>query len=60
MLELGMKRLEDQFRSLDLEMTDALDKLTGIAKRFSGRKGGRPPNEEPEQKPEVPFNRHVG
>lgn len=61
-LEARMDRLEGQMRDLDLEVTDALDKLSGIAKRFTGRKGGRPPkNGEEDQLGDqaASFSRHI-
>jgi len=63
-LEERMDKLEQDFRSLDVEMTDQVDRLTGLAKRIQGRKGGRPPNrpaeEDVEPEAERPgFSRHV-
>jgi len=64
-LEARMDLLEKQVKVYDQEVSDAIDRLAGIAKRFTGRKGGRPPNasngtsdetETPEQKE---FSRHV-
>ena len=61
-LEARMEVVERTVREADLELTVALDKLTGIAKRFTGRKGGRPLKETPENGEEAPveaFTRHV-
>jgi len=59
-LELRMQQLEREWRAVDLEVTNALDKMTGIAKRFTGRTGGRPPKErESENGEELGFNRHA-
>jgi hypothetical protein len=64
-LEQRLEQLEKAFQALDLEMTDRVDRLNGIAKRIQGRRGGRPPadgdsNAEGPQ-PEFPngFSRHV-
>ena len=61
-----METLEKQVKAYDQEVSDAIDRLAGIAKRFTGRKGGRPPNapngeaEEAESPAQTgPFNRHV-
>jgi len=61
--------LRTAFRRLEIEMSDNLDKLVGIAKRMQGRKGGRPPallqDEAPAPEPDterteqLPFSRHV-
>lgn len=69
--ESALQKLHEDFRALDLEMTNQVDRLAGIAKRFTGRKGGRPPN-PPEAPAEADadaeshplatpngFNRHV-
>lgn len=37
-LEESVHKLSQAFGSLDLEMTNQVDKLAGIAKRFTGRK----------------------
>ena len=64
-LDERQERLESAFRMLQLEMTDALDKMDGIARRFTGRKGGRPPSQpsEPEVPPELqhldPISREI-
>jgi TolA-binding protein len=74
-LEMQLAALQDQFeklhqdfRTLDLEVTGHVDKLTGIAKRFTGRKGGRPPaapeangdaEGDSESRPPSGFSRHV-
>jgi hypothetical protein len=70
-LKDDLQKLGQAFRTLDLEMSSHLDRLNGIAKRFSGRKGGRPPaaqpngeaegDAEPDAVPAGPlgFNRHV-
>jgi hypothetical protein len=64
-LEKRMEELEKAFRDLDLEMAANVDRLTGIAKRIQGRRGGRPPEGKPEGEAEpeleVPngFSRHV-
>jgi len=62
-LEARMEALERQVKQYDSEVTDAIDKLSGIAKRFTGRKGGRPPNasnaEAEETEPAQQFSRHV-
>ena len=42
-LEERQELLEKLVRQYDGEVTDAIDRLEGIAKRFTGRKGGRPP-----------------
>jgi hypothetical protein len=68
--ELGVvhKRLDElqkAFESLDLEMTDKVDRLNGIAKRIQGRRGGRPPGdangeaETGEAPSQLGFSRHV-
>ena len=46
-LDERIDRLERSFRDLDGEMTNHVDRWEGIAKRFSGRKGGRPPAAPP-------------
>ena len=46
-LDEKLDRLAEDFRTLDLEMTSHLDRLNGIAKRITGRKGGRPPSAQP-------------
>jgi len=43
-----VEKLQKDFRALDVEMTDQVDRLAGIAKRFTGRKGGRPKDPPPE------------
>lgn len=67
-LQEGLEKLRKDFGTLDVEMTDHLDRLTGIAKRFTGRKGGRPPanpNDDANGEAEAPvqhglgFTRHV-
>ena len=62
-LELRMQQLEREWRTVDLEVTNHLDKITGIAKRFTGRTGGRPPKEPQlpngEEQSELGFNRHT-
>lgn len=57
-LEERCERLERQFRDLDGEVTGHLDRLEGIAKRFTGRKGGRPPA-EPQEADLYPELAHV-
>ncbi len=63
MMELRMEQLEREWRAVDLEVTNALDKFAGIAKRFTGRKGGRPTNEERDSEEQekllADFNRHA-
>ncbi len=63
LLELRLDRIEREWRETDLEVTNALDKMAGIAKRFTGRKGGRPTNEEVESREQekllADFNRHA-
>lgn len=67
-LEKRLQELEKAFQALDLEMTDRVDRLNGLAKRIQGRKGGRPPNPPPDgqgdaETPDEPlpngFSRHV-
>lgn len=60
-LEARMEHLETMVKQFDQETTDAIDRLSGIAKRFTGRKGGRPPKnaEEGAEDGEAPFSRHV-
>jgi TolA-binding protein len=70
-LEQALEECKKGFRALDLEMTDQVDRLTGIAKRIQGRRGGRPPGKEDGDRqsetengsadqPSLPFfNRHV-
>jgi len=64
-LEARMEALERSVKQYDAEVTDAIDKLSGIAKRFTGRKGGRPPREangeaeETESADTKGFSRHV-
>jgi len=69
-LEERLEKIEEAFRVLDVEMTNQVDRLAGIAKRFSGRKGGRPPGQPngeadaPASEDGVPttgmlFSRHV-
>lgn len=64
------EKLGKAFEALDLEMSSHVDRLQGIAKRFSGRKGGRPPAAQPngeaegdadshDPAPVGGFNRHV-
>lgn len=67
-VEKRLEELQKAFEALDLEMTDRVDRLNGIAKRMQGRRGGRPPG-TPEPAPdgdsqaELPlpngFSRHV-
>jgi hypothetical protein len=65
-LEKRCEELEQGFRALELEMTNAVDRLHGLAKRMQGRRGGRPPNGEAKgdaepDSPETPhgfFSRH--
>ncbi len=63
LLEMRMEQMEREWRAVDLEVTNALDKFAGIAKRFTGRKGGRPTNEERESEDQEKllqdFNRHA-
>lgn len=53
------------FRSLELDMTNQVDRLVGVAKRMQGRRGGRPPDQpangeaEPEAQTSLGFSRHV-
>lgn len=53
------------FRSLELDMTNQVDRLVGVAKRMQGRRGGRPPGESPNGEAEAEpqgslgFSRHV-
>jgi len=69
-LQDSFEKLSKDFRALDVECSDHLDKLAGIAKRFTGRSGGRPPktpepngdaNREPDSPDVAPagFSRHV-
>lgn len=67
-LEKRLDETQKAFNALDLEMTDRVDRLNGIAKRIQGRRGGRPPAQEngdakSEDSPteEIPlgFSRHV-
>ncbi len=63
MLEMRLEQMEREWRAVDLEVTNALDKFAGIAKRFTGRKGGRPTNEERDSEEQekllADFNRHA-
>ena len=60
-----LDKLHEEFRMLDLEMTNQVDRLAGIAKRFTGRKGGRPretngeADAEAEGNAQLGFSRHV-
>jgi len=64
-LEARMDLLDKQVKVYDQEVSDAIDRLAGIAKRFTGRKGGRPPNAsngetgETESPAQDSFSRHV-
>ena len=64
-LEDALEKTLKEFRALDLEMASQIDRLTGLAKRIQGRRGGRPPGQQNgEAEPEtqdlpLPFNRHV-
>lgn len=67
-LEERVDKLEEAFRSLDLEMTGHVDRLAGLAKRIQGRRGGRPPasngkeQSDADAESELPtgeFSRHV-
>lgn len=69
-MEKRLHEVEQAFGALDLEMTDKVDRLNGIAKRMQGRRagplGGRPPAEkngdaEAENGPteHTFFSRHV-
>lgn len=70
-LEKALHDLAQDFRTLDVEMTANVDRLTGLAKRMQGRKGGRPPAQpqpngaaEGDSEPESAigphgFSRHV-
>jgi hypothetical protein len=64
-LEKRLEQLEKAFQTLDLEMTDRVDRLNGIAKRIQGRRGGRPPADGDSNAEEAPaalpngFSRHV-
>ena len=64
-LEERQERLEQLVRQYDGEVTDAIDRLEGIAKRFTGRKGGRPPaaHAEVDSHPELahldPISREI-
>lgn len=68
-LEEQLGKLAQDFRTLDLEMTANVDRLTGIAKRIQGRQGGRPPSKpngeaegDPKDEFAIPntgFTRHV-
>jgi TolA-binding protein len=65
LLDQRLDELQKAFDTLDLEMTDKVDRLNGIAKRIQGRRGGRPPSEqngdaESENAPtQLGFTRHV-
>lgn len=65
-LEAALDKMHADFRALDLEMTSQVDRLAGLAKRYSGRLGGRPPNKPDEKTVEggdeatlQAFSRHV-
>ncbi len=63
LLEMRLEQIEREWRAVDLEVTNALDKFAGIAKRFTGRaSGGRPPNkpDSNSEETETPWvNRHA-
>lgn len=44
-LEEEIQELRRLFRELEIEMVGNIDKLSGIAKRMQGRRGGRPPKD---------------
>jgi len=64
-LDQRLNETQKAFNALDLEMTNQVDRLNGIAKRIQGRRGGRPPaeqngNSESEDAPaQLGFTRHV-
>jgi hypothetical protein len=68
-LEERLERVEKAFRTLDLDVTNQIDRLTGLAKRYTGRLGGRPPAKQdgeapPQSEDGLPttgalFSRHV-
>jgi len=61
------EQLLQAFRTLEIEMSNQVDRLVGVAKRMQGRRGGRPPGQsngeaEPESEalpfPGGIFSRH--